>query len=449
MTQSLLIAENPGAAHRLNAPLGFDLQGAAFKRDPFPTFAAMRSAGPVVPVKVPFIGKAWATTTHQAALAMVKDNDLFVQEGRHAGKAGVVGGLQWWMPKALRLLTNNMLLKDEPDHRRLRKLVDRAFARRDVLAMRQPIEQIAERILDGLEGRETVDLASEYCRRLPIEVICDLLGLPDEDRDAFSGWTRAALSMKNAFGLFRAVGSFDQMIAYLRRLIEDCRKAPRPGLIGELVRDEEDGDKLDENELLSMVALLLVAGFETTTHLIGDAIVALEQNPGQKAFLLANPADRMERAVEELARYTTPVQSTKPRYVSRDALFFGQSLHRGDLIVAYVGAANADPAQFERPEALALDRFPNPHLVFSSGIHFCLGMQLARVETQSALARLYARYPNLRIAPPDQLDWIEQFGLRGVKSLPARLNPVGANLNQSQSQFETLTYRSETDTFRS
>jgi cytochrome P450 len=171
-----------------------------------------------------------------------------------------------------------------------------------------------------------------------------------------------------------------------------------------------------------------VAGFETTTHLIGDSIIALEQNPEQKAWLLADPADRMERAVEELARYNSPVQSTKPRYVARDTVFFGQSLHRGDQIIAYLAGANADPAQFDQPETLALDRFPNPHLVFSSGIHFCLGMQLARVEAQSALRRLYARYPDLQIAPPDQIEWIEQFGLRGVRSLPARLTRLPARM---------------------
>ncbi len=416
------------ARYRLDSPLKIDIQSAAFKRDPFPTLAAMHAAGPVIPVKLPLLGRAWATTTHEATLAMVKDNGLFVQEGRHAGKTGAVGGMQWWMPRSLRPLTNSMLLKDEPDHRRLRHLVDRAFARRDVLAMRGPIEQIADRLLDDLAGRETVDLANDYARRLPIAVICDLLGVPDEDRDAFSGWTRKALTMKTALGLFRAMGSLDKMIAYVRDLIAQSRIAPRPGLIGDLVRDEEDGDKLDENELLSMVALLLVAGFETTTHLIGDSIVALEQNPEQKAYLLADPAARIERAVEELARYSSPVQSTKPRYVARDTEFFGQSLHRGDLIIAYLAAANADPAQFGWPETLALDRFPNPHLVFSSGIHFCLGMQLARVEAQSALRRLYARHPDLRIPPPDQVAWIEQFGLRGVQSLPARLDPSPARL---------------------
>jgi cytochrome P450 len=428
MTLNPSLAPERARQYRLDSPLKFDIQSGAFKHDPFPTFASMLAAGPVIPIKIALLGKAWATTTHEAALAMVKDNDLFVQEGRHAGRPGVVGGLQWWMPRSLRPLTNSMLLKDEPDHRRLRKLVDRAFARRDVLAMRGGIEKIADRLLDDLAGRETVDLAADYARRLPMAVICDLLGVPDEDREAFSTWTRAALTMKNAFGMFRAMGSLDKMIGYLRELIARSRIDPRPGLIGELVRDEEDGDKLDENELLSMVALLLVAGFETTTHLISDCIVALDQNSDQKAWLMADPAARMEQAVEELARYSSPVQSTKPRYVARDADFFGQRLHRGDQIIAYLASANADPAQFDRPDQLVLDRFPNPHLVFSSGIHFCLGMQLARVEAQSALARLYVRYPHLVIPPMGQIAWIEQFGLRGVKSLPTRLEPQPARL---------------------
>jgi cytochrome P450 len=157
--------------------------------------------------------------------------------------------------------------------------------------------------------------------------------------------------------------------------------------------------------------------------LISGAIIALEQNPGQKAWLLADPEARMERAVEELARFWTPVQSTKPKYAARDADFFGQPLRRGDVAIALVAAANADPAAFDGPEALRLDRFPNPHLVFSSGIHFCLGMQLARVEAQSALKRLYARFPDLSIPATDQLDWYTRFGIRGVKTLPARIAP--------------------------
>lgn len=411
----------PGGPYNLNAPLRFDFEDAANKANPFPLFASMRAAGPIIPVKLPFVGKGWVTTTYDATLTMLKDNAAFVQEARHAGRSGVAG-MKWWMPRSLKILTNNMLLKDEPDHRRLRKLVDQAFRRRQVRDMRGNIERIADRLLDDFEAMEEVDLANAYSRILPLEVICELLGLPLQDRDVFSAWAKAATSMRSSFGIFRAFLSMSGVIKYVRDQIEDCRLAPREGLISDLLRAEEDGDKLSEDELVSMVFLLLFAGIETTTHLITDSVIALEQNPEQKAYLLADPANRMERAVEELGRYTTPVQSTKPRYVAHDCEFFGQKLQRGDIMMGQLAGANYDPAEFDAPDQLKLDRFPNPHLVYSSGIHFCLGMQLARVEAQVALSRLYARYPNLTIAAPGDIEWIERYGLRGVKALPVRLN---------------------------
>jgi cytochrome P450 len=405
----------------------YDLESAAFKENPFATFAQMRAAAPVLQTRLSFVGNAWVTTTYAATLAMVKDNETFVQEGRHAGKSGFAG-MQWWMPRSFQMFTNNMLLRDEPDHRRLRKLVDRAFARRDVQAMRGGIEAMADRLLDTFTGMSEVDLASDYARRLPLEVICELLGLPNQDRALFAEWTRTMLELKNAFSLLKIVPSIGKMTGYIRSQIEECRKNPRPGLITELVRAEEDGDKLNESELISMILLLLVAGFETTTHLISDSVLMLERHPDQKAWLFADPAARMERAVEELARYNSPVQSTKPKFVAKDTVFFGQELKRGDICMALVAAANADPAEFDRPDQLRLDRFPNPHLVFSSGIHFCLGMQLARVEAQVALARLYARYPRLEIVAPDKPQWIERLGIRGLKSLPVRLNAPALRL---------------------
>ena len=415
------MSANLASPYRLSAPLRFDLDGTAGKADPFSLFAAMREAGPVIPVKLPFVGQAWVTTTYDATSTMVKDNARFVQESRHAGKSGVAG-MRWWMPRSLKLLTNNMLLKDEPDHRRLRKLVDQAFRRRHVRDMRGNIEKMADKILDSFQGREEVDVANEFSRRLPLEVICELLGLPGQDRQVFSTWAKTATSMRSSLGIFRAFLSMRGVITYVRDQIEACRREPREGLISELVRAEEDGDMLNEDELISMVFLLLFAGFETTTHLISDSIVALAQNPDQKAYLLGDPSGRMERAVEELARYTTPVQSTKPRYVAQDTELFGQKLERGQIIMGLLAAANYDPAEFDEPNRLKLDRFPNPHLVFSSGIHFCLGMQLARVEAQTALGRLYERYPGLTLAAPDHIKWIERFGLRGVTALPVRLN---------------------------
>jgi cytochrome P450 len=236
------------------------------------------------------------------------------------------------------------------------------------------------------------------------------------------------LELKNAVSLVRMMGSIGKLTGYVRGQIEECRRNPRLGLIGELIRAEEDGEKLDESELISMVLLLLVAGFETTTHLISDSVLALERNPQQKAWLFADPSARMERAVEELARYNSPVQGTKPKFVAKDTMFFGQQLRRGDIAMALVAAANADPAAFDAPDRLRLDRFPNPHLVFSSGIHFCLGMQLARVEAQAALSRLHARYPRLEVVAPDKPQWIERLGIRGLKALPVRLNAPALRL---------------------
>jgi len=406
-------------APSLERPIAVDIESAGFKADPFPTLEVLRRAGPVIPVKLPFVGRTWLTTTHAATLAMVKDNTRFVQEARHAGKSGVVG-MQWWMPRSVKILTNNMLLKDEPDHRRLRKLVDRAFQRRDVQAMRERIERVADDLLDHM-GKGRADLLGDYARRLPLEVICDLLGLPEEDREVFSDRTRRAMGVERPIDAVMAFGAIGKLVDYIRVQIEEARRHPRPGLISELVRAEDDGDKLNAEELVSMIFLLLVAGFETTTHLISGSFQALERNPDQKAWLLADPAARMERAVEELARYVSPVQMTKPRHVAQDCDLFGQPLRRGDVIMAMLASANADPAVFDAPDRLRLDRFPNPHLVFSSGIHFCLGMQLARVETQSALTRFYARHPVIEL--PEGLDWIERIGIRGVRALPVQLSP--------------------------
>jgi cytochrome P450 len=413
-------------AYSTAEPLGFDLSAPAFKADPFPTFAAMRAAGPVIPVRLAFVGRTWVTTTYEATAATVKGSDLFVLEGRRVGRPAPAG-YRWWMPRSLRLMANTMLQKDEPDHRRLRKLVDHAFARRDIQAVRGSIERIADGLLDALEGHAEVDLAAEFSRRLPIIVICDLLGVPENDRASFAECARKMLTFNSAASFLLAMGSFQKMLAYVREQIEVARRDPRPGLIAELIRAEADGDKLDENELMSMILLLLVAGSETTTHLISDSVIALEQHPDQKAWLFEDPADRMERAIEELARFSSPVQSTKPRFVVSDMEFFGQRLRKGELIMALVAAANADPAQFEEPETLKLDRFPNPHLVFSSGIHFCLGQQLARVEAQSAISRLYARFPDLALAP-GPIAWLERLGVHGPKTLPVRLNARAARL---------------------
>ncbi|MGE3582369.1 MAG: cytochrome P450, partial [Hyphomonadaceae bacterium] len=242
-------------AHTLARPLAFDIEGAAFKRDPHPTFARMREAGPVIPMRLPFVGKAWVTTTYAATEEMVKANDRFVQEARHAGKPGTVAGMQWWMPKRVRLLADNMLLKDEPDHRRLRTLVNQAFQRRGIQSMRGDIEARADRLLDAMAARNETDLVAGYARRLPLIVISDLLGLPETDRGLFEEMSKAAFSVTKALDAIKAFGAIGRLVAYVEAQIDAARHAPRPGLIAELVRAEAQGERLSPNDLVSMVVI--------------------------------------------------------------------------------------------------------------------------------------------------------------------------------------------------
>ncbi|MBI1339518.1 cytochrome P450 [bacterium] len=411
----------PAKQHSPKHPLKFDLTSTQAKVDPFPIFAAMRAEGEVIPVKLPLIGGIWVTTTHAATQAVMKDQGLFVLEGKNAGKSGVSGVPVRWMPRTLKILLNNMLAKDEPDHRRLRKLVDQAFSRASMSALRPRIETIAEGLLDDIERQaatgERIDLVDAYARRLPILVICELLGLPPEDHDMFSNWSGKLTTVTGLLSVFRALGPIKQLLAYLDRQIEAARATPRPGLISDLVRAEEDGDRLSHDELLAMVFVLLVAGYETTTNLIAGGVAALEANPDQRAWLMEDRADRMELAVEELCRFVSAVQGTKPRYVSRDVDFFGQTLKRGEIMMALPATANADPAVFEAPDRLDLSRFPNPHLAFSAGIHFCLGQQLARIETQVALDRLYGRFPALSVEQPGGLVYSDRIGMRSMLKL--------------------------------
>ncbi|MDD9909494.1 MAG: cytochrome P450 [Ahrensia sp.] len=409
--------------HSLSHPLKTKLTGQTFCRDPWSTYARLREAGPIVPLKLPIIGRIWITTTYEATERVLKDNGGFVLEGSNAGRKGIAG-FQWWMPRSLRRLADNMLAKDDPDHKRLRKLVDRAFARHNIQAMRPSIEARCARLLDALPRDQPVDLVEAYARRLPMQVICDLLGLPEGDTAKFAEWGRSITAVKRPLDFFRFLPALKKLTSYIETRIEvaragDERNAPH-GLIQRLVEAEADGERLSQNELVSMIFLLLVAGFETTTNLISGAVLDLEHNADQKAWLLADCDARIERGVEELARHVSSIQGTKPRFAARDCTLLDQPLRRGDLIMALPGAANADPAVFEAPERLRLDRFPNPHMVFSTGSHFCLGQQLARVETQAALQQLYGRFPDLQLCD-ETPDYARRIGHRALNSLRVSL----------------------------
>jgi cytochrome P450 PksS len=375
----------------------------------------LRAAGPVVEVRLPMIGQVWTTTTQEMASRVLKDNHVFTLRKDD----GAVAGLRWWMPSIFRVFAKNMLTVDEPDHSRLRGIVEEAFRRRAVLDMAPRIRAIAGQLADSLFAQGSpADVVARYARTLPLSVICELLGLPLADRPKFMAWANRATSASSALVLLRMVPTLNAIKRYLRQRLENARAAGGQGLIAELVQVEKEGAPISSEEMVVMVFLLLFAGHETTTHLISGSVFELAKNPTLRDWL-AQDWSRADLAIEEFLRFVSPVQFSKPRFIRQDVELGGVRLKRGEQIVAMLAAANLDPAANIHAEKLDLERRPNRHVAFGTGIHFCLGHQLARLEGKCALEALYTRWPNLRLAvKPEQIRWRSRPGIRAIISLP-------------------------------
>jgi cytochrome P450 len=392
-----------------------DFVSQAYFRNPAAEIEKLRSAGPVVEVQFPMIGKVWTTTTQDLADRVLKDSETFtIRTG-----IGGVAGLQWWMPRILRTLANHMLSMDEPDHRRLRDIVDEAFRRRAVLEMEPRILAIADEFAGELfaEG-SPADLVDRYARTLPLSVICELLGLPLADRPKFTAWASGFTRLTGTIGLLSLIPNILAMRRYLAGQLEAVRANGGTGLIAELVRVEREGGQISRDEMVAMVFLLLFAGHETTTHLISGSVYELLRNPGLRDWL-EEDWSRAGVAVEEFLRFISVVQFTKPRFVRKDIELGGVRLKKGDKIMPMLAAANFDPQANAHPEKLDLARKPNRHLAFGTGIHFCLGHQLARLEGICALKSLFRRWPKLELAVDEsQIKWRRRPGLKAVEHLP-------------------------------
>ncbi|HEY2755787.1 MAG TPA: cytochrome P450 [Pseudolabrys sp.] len=394
--------------------LHIDFTSQDFFRDPSAAIARLRAAGPVVEVKLPFVGCTWIATTQDSASHVLKDSATFTLR-----KGGGVAGVPWWMPGIIRSLANSMLTMDEPDHTRLRSIVDEAFRRRAILDMEPRIHQLADGLAaDLFADGSAADLVARYARKLPLAVICELLGLPAADRPMFSAWAGRATSVRSALGFFRVLPSFFSIRRYMRRQLDEARKTGGQGLIAELIAVEKEGARISSDEMIAMVFLLLFAGSETTAHLISGSVYELLQNHALRDWL-EEDWSRADLAVEEFLRFVSPVQFTKPRFVRKDMQLGGARLKTGDKIMAMLTAANCDPAANEHPDKLDPARKPNRHMAFGTGIHFCLGHQLARIEAQCALKALFDRWPKLDLAvDPAQLTWRPRLGLRAIETLP-------------------------------
>ena len=385
--------------------------------NPHPVLQDFVARGPITQSKIPFLGKMNFLTHHAAVMDMLKSSDKFVVDGRNAGKRSQIPIP--YIPKTFKLLMSNMLSLDDPDHRRLRKVADKIFRTANIDAMRPAIEAMADQLLDEMEAKGETDLMQGYFDVLPLLVICKLLGLGAEDREKLTAEIRAFVDISSVFGVFKISPVIKRMSNYLREEFAAVRKNPKPGLISEFVKlADTDEDCLSENELLSMVFVLFIAGHETTKNLLSCAVPCLLDHPEQLQALKAD-ASLWPIAVEELIRFTSPVQMTKPRYAVHDMEFHGQSFKQGQMVMALLAAANLDPAYFDDPLTFNIHREKIRHVGFGNGVHLCLGIQLARVEAQVALERLFARYPDLSLGVPrTELVWTTRLASRGLKRLP-------------------------------
>ena len=407
-----------------------DLTSLEYRAKPFEAFGRLRDMGPLVPARIPLLGDIWLATTYAAVDELLKNDKLFCRDPRNAGK-NFYWLFQLLMPGLFRRLAENMIGKDEPDHRRLRLLVDQAFQRQSIADMRPRIEQLVDEQLDIVaqvaDQLKEVDLIENLARPVPLSVICELLGLPPEDRPKFRKWFASFANVRSLWGIVRVVPGLRKTMRYLRGQFEEVKRNPRAGLMTALVEAEQEGDRLSENELISMVMLLLLAGHETTVHLLSNSILTVLQMPHVRQELLADWW-KVEPAVEEMLRYNSPAQFAKPRFVTADTTFHGQPLRRGETIMPVLAAANADPARFENPTEFHIERPRNYHLDFGAGPHVCLGLKLARAETQIVLERLFTRWPDLQPAfDPERPDWSKRLGMRALATLLV-VSPGATNL---------------------
>ena len=401
-----------GTAAPLFNPLSPD-----FIRDPYPSYATLRETAPVL--HLPYLN-AYLVSRHADAALVLRD--------RRFGKDFVTRITRRYGADALkepvyRAMSHWMLSQDPPDHTRLRGLVVKAFTFRRVEDMRPRIQQIVDESINRVINQGHMDLISDFAFRLPVIVICDMLGIPEEDREIFFTRERTGGRLLDPVPLSRAEideanASQANSEAYFQKLFELRRRQPGDDLTTQLVQAEENGSKLSNEELTANIILLFGAGHETTVNLIGNGLLALHRNPDQLAKLKANPA-LLPNAIEEFLRYDSSVQLTG-RVTMEDVEVGGTLIPKGENVLCLLGSANRDPAIYpDHPDQLDVER-PNVRpMSFGGGIHLCLGAQLARAEAEVAIATLLRRIPNLRIDDVDNADWRQTFVLRGLKQLPA------------------------------
>ncbi len=400
------------------------LQGAEhltpeFFADPYAAFRRMREEGPVTEVAMPNGQRAWLVTRYDDVLAVLTDNTRLT---KHMAKLMPAD----WVPSPeLAFLQGTLLGVDPPDHARLKRLVSKAFTPGRVAAMRPRIEQIVASLIERVIAAAAaapdgaVDFIREFAFPLPMTVVCDMVGIPDTDHDAFKAWTEKLVSA-TATPEEQQTAALETLV-YLTGLLAAKKAAPDDTMAYALIAARDNDDRLTDGELLSMIFWMLLAGHETTMNVVATGILALLENPSELKKLRDDPAT-LPRALDELLRYVNPTNHATERYTLEPITIGDVTIPRRELVIAVLTAANLDPAKFPDPERLDLDRDTTGHLTFGHGIHYCLGAPLARLEAEVAFSALLDRFPGLSLAvPASSLTWRPSSLIHGLESLPLRL----------------------------
>ncbi len=389
--------------------------------DPYPLYRTLRASNPVLQLPVPNHSGAgvWLLTRHRDVHAVLRDSRFSVERER----ADLVRENRHLIPPQLLGETGalrSMLLMDPPDHTRVRGLVNKAFTPRRVQALEVRIRGLVDELLAAADDAGEMDVIRDFAVPLPAVVIAELLGVPAADHPRFKAWSTELISLFDGAGgpseiVPRAQKALDNLMDYLGTIVAQRRADPADDLISAMIQAQEQRDALTDTELLATSNLLLIAGHETTTNLIGNGLLALLRNPEELERLRAEPA-LLPQAVEELLRFDSPVQATV-RVVTEALEIDGQKLAPGALVICGIGAANRDPEVFPDPDRLDVGRADNHHLSFGFGVHFCLGAPLARLEAQLAFQALLGKYPNLRLRD-EAVEFRTHPILRGLRALP-------------------------------
>ncbi|HZP99364.1 MAG TPA: cytochrome P450 [Reyranella sp.] len=397
------------------APPRFDPLDPAFIADPYPFYHRLRETAPVYKAPQGF----WLLTRYEDVALSLKDRRF----GKDfAGNITRRYGADRMNEPAIANLAKTMLVLDPPDHTRLRGLVTKAFTARRVADMRPRIRKLVDEQLDRVADKGGMDVVMDLAHRLPVIVICDMLGIPENHRAPFLAASQVSGRILDPVPMTReemdhANAGVAAGNAYFDQLCELRRRDPQDDLTTELVRAEEAGDRLTAEELRANIGLLFGAGHETTTNLIGNGLLALHRQPDQWQRLKEDPS-LIPNAVEELLRFDSSVQMTG-RVTNAPVEMSGVTIPAGESVITLLGAANRDPAQYPDPDRLDVGRQNIRPMSFGGGIHHCLGAQLARLEGELVFTALIERFPDLELPEKDKAEWKQNFTLRGLTRLPA------------------------------